>query len=296
MPTRSSSSRRRRRRSPRSSTATKVGWTPTATFINNVSANRLFLLAAAATGANVDGVISSAYTESSTTQRNLPGVKLANPDHRAVRTVAPAELPRATGTSSTGSAWRGRSSYALQHAGKNPTRASLMKALHSLNTSKNPFVYPGIKIQTSAKDNFPIEQENGQVGRRRDRRLAAVRQAPTAASASTADVVVIGGGALGAATAFHLRRLGVATSCCSSGTRSRRAPRAKRQAASARSSRRAEHPHCAALAASSSRRLPTRSRSGQYGYLFLLDRDATMSTPSAPRSHCSIRSACPRRS
>ena len=37
-------------------TATKVGWTPTATFINNVSANRLFLLAAAANGANVDGV------------------------------------------------------------------------------------------------------------------------------------------------------------------------------------------------------------------------------------------------
>jgi hypothetical protein len=34
-----------------------------------------------------------------------------------------------------------------------------MKALHSLNTSKDPFVYPGIKLQTSAKDNFPIEQE-----------------------------------------------------------------------------------------------------------------------------------------
>jgi len=49
--------------------------------------------------------------------------------------------------------------YALQHAGKNPTRASLMHALHSLNTSKNPFVYPGIKLNTSAKDNFPIEQE-----------------------------------------------------------------------------------------------------------------------------------------
>ena len=50
--------------------------------------------------------------------------------------------------------------YALQHAGKNPTRASLMAALHNLNTGKNPFLYPGIKLQTSAKDNFPIEQEN----------------------------------------------------------------------------------------------------------------------------------------
>jgi hypothetical protein len=49
--------------------------------------------------------------------------------------------------------------YALQHAGKNLTRAGLMKALHNLNTSKDPFVYPGIKLKTSAHDNFPIEQE-----------------------------------------------------------------------------------------------------------------------------------------
>jgi hypothetical protein len=34
-----------------------------------------------------------------------------------------------------------------------------MHALKTLNTSKNPFVYPGIKLNTSAKDNFPIEQE-----------------------------------------------------------------------------------------------------------------------------------------
>jgi hypothetical protein len=34
-----------------------------------------------------------------------------------------------------------------------------LKALKSLNTGANPFVYPGIKLQTSAKDNFPIEQE-----------------------------------------------------------------------------------------------------------------------------------------
>ena len=49
--------------------------------------------------------------------------------------------------------------YALKNAGANPTRVSLMKALHSMDTTKNPFVYPGIRIQTSAKDNFPIEQE-----------------------------------------------------------------------------------------------------------------------------------------
>jgi branched-chain amino acid transport system substrate-binding protein len=140
-------------------TATKVGWTPTTTLINNVSANRLFLLAAAGAGANVDGVISTSYVASSTTQQNLAGVKLAT---SIITQYAPSLLPsynRGDGNImyGLGSAWT--FVYALQHAGKTPTRAGLMKALHSLNTGGNPFVYPGIKLQTSATDNFPIEQE-----------------------------------------------------------------------------------------------------------------------------------------
>ena len=140
-------------------TATKVGWTPTATFINNVSANRLFMLSAAANGAAVDGVISTSYVASSTTQQSLPGVKLAT---SIITQYAPSLLPsfqRGDGNImyGLGSAWT--FVYALQHSGKTPTRAGLMKALHSLNTGGNPFVYPGIKLQTSAKDNFPIEQE-----------------------------------------------------------------------------------------------------------------------------------------
>ena len=140
-------------------TATKVGWDPAATFINNVSANRLFLLAAAGAGAKVDGVISTQYIASSTTQQSLAGIKLAQ---SLVNQYAPTlQGSFAKGDANIvygfGVAWT--FVYALQHAGKNPTRASLMAALHNLNTSKNPFVYPGIKLQTSAKDNFPIEQE-----------------------------------------------------------------------------------------------------------------------------------------
>jgi ABC-type branched-subunit amino acid transport system substrate-binding protein len=140
-------------------TAAKVGWTPTATIINNVSANRLFLLAAAASGAPVDGVISTSYVESSTTQGDLPGVKLAS---SIINQYAPTLAPSfARGDGNImygfGSAWT--FVYALQHAGKTPTRAGLVKALKSLNTGANPFVYPGIKLQTSATDNFPIEQE-----------------------------------------------------------------------------------------------------------------------------------------
>jgi branched-chain amino acid transport system substrate-binding protein len=141
-------------------TATKVGWTP-ATFINNVSANRLFLLAAAGNGANVDGVISTSYLNSSTypPQASSAGVKLATDILTKYASSLLPSFQRGDANVMYGLAQGWTFVYALQHAGANPTRASLVKAYKSLNTGGNPFVYPGIKIQTSAKDNFPIEQE-----------------------------------------------------------------------------------------------------------------------------------------
>ena len=50
---------------------------------------------------------------------------------------------------------------ALKHAGTNPTRASFMHALRTLNESgknKNPFVYPGMIVKTSRQRTFPMEQ------------------------------------------------------------------------------------------------------------------------------------------
>jgi branched-chain amino acid transport system substrate-binding protein len=46
---------------------------------------------------------------------------------------------------------------ALQHSGKNPTRQSLLAAATHLN-EVNPFMRPGIKIQTSPRDYYPISK------------------------------------------------------------------------------------------------------------------------------------------
>jgi hypothetical protein len=49
--------------------------------------------------------------------------------------------------------------HALQMAGSNPTRQGLMNALTSMKNVVNPFLYPGIKINTSATDHFVIDQQ-----------------------------------------------------------------------------------------------------------------------------------------
>jgi branched-chain amino acid transport system substrate-binding protein len=46
---------------------------------------------------------------------------------------------------------------ALRHAGKNPTRASLLRAAQHLN-EVNPFMRPGVKIATSPTDYYPISK------------------------------------------------------------------------------------------------------------------------------------------
>ncbi|HEY3462974.1 MAG TPA: ABC transporter substrate-binding protein [Gaiellaceae bacterium] len=137
---------------------TLTGWDSALTLVNNVSANRLFELAAAQNGANLNGIISTVYTASATTQANLPGIKLAK---KIIHEYAPAldqNLAEGDGNIVYGLASAWTFVDALKHAGKHLTRAGLMKALRSMNEPKNPFVYPGMTIKTSKKRGFPMEQ------------------------------------------------------------------------------------------------------------------------------------------
>jgi branched-chain amino acid transport system substrate-binding protein len=45
---------------------------------------------------------------------------------------------------------------ALKHAGRNPTRESLRRAMTHMNERNNPFLLPGIAVKTSPTDYFPM--------------------------------------------------------------------------------------------------------------------------------------------
>jgi ABC-type branched-subunit amino acid transport system substrate-binding protein len=45
---------------------------------------------------------------------------------------------------------------ALRHAGRNPTRASLLRAATHMDERKNPFLLPGVFVRTSPTNYFPI--------------------------------------------------------------------------------------------------------------------------------------------
>ena len=47
---------------------------------------------------------------------------------------------------------------ALRKAGKNVTRAGILRAVQNLNEKTNPFILQGIAVKTSRTDHFPIEQ------------------------------------------------------------------------------------------------------------------------------------------
>jgi len=135
--------------------AYKLGWNP-ALFVNSVGAADYYLtLATGAAGspAAVNGVITDNYIldPGDPTQRKLPGMKLY---FRLMgRYAAGANIQDINYL--YGMAKAHTFVTTLYQAGKNPTRASIMRAATHLNES-NPFVLPKVKVKTTPKLHFPI--------------------------------------------------------------------------------------------------------------------------------------------
>jgi branched-chain amino acid transport system substrate-binding protein len=137
-------------------TAKALNWDPDTIVINSVAAVDVIMAAAAQrAGADfVNGAVSSAYL------KNPTNPKYANdPQVKQFRSL----MSRFGGgaTPSTFHYYGMAKAYdvvrLLYLAGKNPTRASLMRATQHMNWV-NPWAIKGVKVKTGARDRFPISQ------------------------------------------------------------------------------------------------------------------------------------------
>jgi branched-chain amino acid transport system substrate-binding protein len=137
--------------------AAKLGWRPRI-FVNAVGSSASLMTLASLTAGKKEttGAVSIVYFKDPTDPRWASDKGLA-----LFRTVLKAYDPSASpkdGYYVAGMASAYTLVDALKRAGKALTRASLMKAVLSLNETTNPFVIPGIAIKTSSTDHFPMQQ------------------------------------------------------------------------------------------------------------------------------------------
>jgi branched-chain amino acid transport system substrate-binding protein len=137
-------------------TAARLGWKPQE-YVSSVSIDPAVmkivqLNAGAAAGV---GAFSTAFLRDPTnpTQRKAPGVRLYL---QVMKRYLPREDPNAVAH-----LYGMMAAYtmvdALAHAGRNPTRASLLKAATHLSET-NPFLLPGLPVATSPTNYYPIRK------------------------------------------------------------------------------------------------------------------------------------------
>jgi branched-chain amino acid transport system substrate-binding protein len=134
--------------------AAQLGWKPfeyvTSVSIDPAVMQIVHLNAGTATGV---GATSTAFLHDPTnpTQKSSAGVKLYL---QIMKRYLPREDPKAVAH-----IYGMMAAYAmvdaLKHAGRNPTRAGVLRAAEHLNET-NPFLLPGLKVTTSPSNYFPI--------------------------------------------------------------------------------------------------------------------------------------------
>jgi branched-chain amino acid transport system substrate-binding protein len=139
-------------------TAKALNWTPGTIVINSVSAIDTVMAAAVQrAGADfVNGAISTAYL------KNPANPRYANdPVVKQYRTLLARYGPDGADPNNTFFYYGFAKAYdtvkLMQLAGKNPTRASLMRATQRMNWV-NPYAIKGVKVKTGKADRFPLSQ------------------------------------------------------------------------------------------------------------------------------------------
>jgi branched-chain amino acid transport system substrate-binding protein len=139
-------------------TANALKWPPDTIYTNSVSATDTFLTLAKANGGGdlVNRTFTTQYAKdpANPTWASDPGMVLYNK-------VMAKYYPKGRTTDALnlyGVAVAEAFTELLYNAGKNPTRASLMKAYRNWNQA-NPFLLPGVKQRTGVTGQFPIKCE-----------------------------------------------------------------------------------------------------------------------------------------
>ncbi len=135
-----------------------LGWKPEQIYVNSVSATDTFMTTAvrASSAATVNGSISAAYLKD-------PASPVWDNDATVKQYKALMAKYNPRGTVNDGLNFYGFAKAhtfvrAMYKAGKNPTRAGLMKALLSFDEA-SPFALPGVRLKTSATDHFIISHQ-----------------------------------------------------------------------------------------------------------------------------------------
>jgi branched-chain amino acid transport system substrate-binding protein len=135
-----------------------LNWKPANIYVNSVSATDTFMGAAVArsSAATVNGSISSQYLKdpASPVWADDATVKL----YKSVMAKYAPSANASNGLYFYGFAKGDTFVRAMYKAGASPTRASLMRALLSLNET-SPYLLPGSKLKTSATDHFIISHQ-----------------------------------------------------------------------------------------------------------------------------------------
>ncbi len=135
----------------------KLGWHPQV-FVTSVSIDPavMQIVALNTSSKTTEGAMSLAFLKDPTSPRWSadPGIALYL---RIMRKFAPKEDPKAV-AHLYGMATAFTMVDALRHAGRNLTRAGLLKAATHLDEPNNPFLLPGIVLRTTPTSRFPLTQ------------------------------------------------------------------------------------------------------------------------------------------